>query len=119
MAFSEHGQVQDGGFGLGSLVAHDLADGDSGYARGPERALMSALLFDGIQAYMSYAECNGRLQRSRFREAFNWVHAQGNEYVFSFENVCEGLGIDVNFLRYGLLNAFNSKREWKKARRNF
>lgn len=119
MSYSDHGQVQDGGSAIGSIFAYDLVDGEAGYARGPERALMSALLFDGIQAYMSYAECSGRAQRSRFREAFNWVHCKGNEYVFSFENVCEGLGIDATFLRYGLLNAFNSKRQWKKARRNF
>ena len=119
MAFSENGQILDGGAVYGAFISHSLVDDDSGYARGPERALMSALLFDGIQAYMSYAECNCKAQRSRFREAFNWVHCCGNEYVFSFESVCEGLGIDANFIRYGLLNAFNSKRQWKKARRNF
>ena len=118
MAYSESGIVRE--YTNGTTFANDLVTSDGGYARGPERALMSALLFDGIQSYMSFATTGGRAQRTRHREAFNWVHKQGgNDYIFSFESVCEALGIDPNFLRYGLLNALNSASEWKKARRNF
>ena len=93
---------------------------DRGYARGPERALMSALLFDGLQSYVSYVVAGTERVRSKYREAFNWVNKRGSEYVFSFDSVCEALGIDPDFLRYGLLNACNSRLfDWGRSRRNF
>ena len=103
-----------------TIIADDISTGEKGFARGPVRALMAALLFDGVQAYLSYVIVDGGIKfNSRYREAYNWVHSQGNEYIFSFESVCEGLGIDPNFLRLGLANVLSSSEQWKRARRNF
>ncbi|RMG42094.1 MAG: hypothetical protein D6719_07275 [Candidatus Dadabacteria bacterium] len=97
-----------------------MVQGERGYARGPERALMSALLFDGIQSYMSFVIADNSSEKSKYREAYNWVHRKGTDYVFSFDSVCEALGVDPDYLRYGLVNASNSQSfEWKRARRNF
>jgi hypothetical protein len=81
-----------------------------GYAAGPERNLLSALLFDGIQSYFSYALNDAPAMKDKYREAFNWVQSDDQEYVFSFSNVCEGVGIDPKALRLGLLNYVNSNR---------
>lgn len=104
-----------------SFIPDELLNGDKGYARGPERALMTALLFDGVQAYLSYVMLgHSKKQNSRYKEAFNWVHSsETGDYIFSFENVCEALGMDPNFLRLGLINAVKSRSDWKKSRRNF
>lgn len=103
-----------------TFLVDDIVDGATGYAKGPERALMSALLFDGVQAYMCYVLSDGTRKSTRYREAFTWVNTKGKEYVFSFDNVCEGLGIDPEFLRIGLANASNSQREaLSKSRRHF
>lgn len=103
-----------------TFLVDDLVDGTNGYAKGPERALMSALLFDGVQAYMCYLLSDGTRRSTRYREAFIWVNTKGKEYVFSFDNVCEGLGIDPEFLRLGLANASNSQCEaLSKSRRHF
>lgn len=104
-----------------TIIIDDLIhNSEGGYARGPERTLMAALLFDGIQTYMSYVCSADRDSNERFKEAFNWVNSRENEYVFSFENVCEGLGIDSDYLRIGLLNACNAQMvERKRARRHF
>ncbi|MCB0333464.1 MAG: hypothetical protein KDD55_08180 [Bdellovibrionales bacterium] len=103
------------------FLVEDLTQEAEGYARGPERALLSALLFDGIQAYMNYATCDDTTpSRDQYREAYLWVHTTGCEYVFSFENVCEALGIHPEYLRLGLANATNSQTfEWRRSRRNF
>lgn len=102
------------------FVLDDILSHGEGYARGPERALLSALLFDGIQSYMSYACAQSEEHRERYVEAYNWVHRQGTDYVFSFEAVCEALGVNPEYLRLGLANASNSQTfEWKRARRNF
>ncbi len=107
-------------FGNTTLV-NELLNNEGGYATGPERALLAALLFDGVQSYMNYALCLYEdSDGTRYREAYNWVHARGTEYIFAFESVCEALGIDPEYLRIGLANACNSQTfEWKRARRNF
>ena len=102
-------------------VVDELAQSsDGGFAKGPERTLMAAVLFDGLQAYMSYICAKGRDARTRHREAFNWVNSKDDQYVFSFESVCEGLGINPQFLRMGLSNACVSQVvERKRSRRHF
>ena len=104
-----------------TILVDEILDDQRGYAKGPERALMSALLFDGIQSYMNYACASTIRSRGKYKEAFNWVHNKANtDYIFSFNNVCEALGIDAEYLRLGMANACNSQTfEWKRSRRNF
>ena len=120
MGYAGSDTVPNVGYGSGDLDSEEIFGSNKGYASGPERALLSALLFDGIQSYMNYVFASSASHRSRYREAFNWVHKKDTEYIFSFDCVCEALGVDSNFLRYGLLNSCSSQTyEWKKARRNF
>lgn len=101
-------------------VVDEILEVNKGYARGPERALLSALLFDGVQAYVHYALATSPKDRSRFAEAFNWVMDTGIEYAFSFNNVCDALGLNPEYLRLGLANASTSLlAEAGKSRRNF
>lgn len=100
------------------LCEDEVLNSRRGFARGPERALMAALLFDGIQTYINLADCEGRVLKSRWREAAYWVHSDGGDYVFAFDNVCEALGIDADFLRCGLINVVQSQGyEWRRTRR--
>jgi hypothetical protein len=92
-----------------TTVLDDLADSCSGYARGPERGLLSALLFDGIQSFISYALAKTNADKAKHLEAYNWVMKGSNDYVFAFDNVCEALGIKGDWLRIGLINAANSR----------
>ncbi len=94
--------------GFSTVVVDELVDQDKGYAVGPERALLSALLFDGIQSFIAYALAKTFKERSSYVEAHRWVMNRSKEYVFSFDNVCEALGIHPDYLRYGLVNASNS-----------
>ena len=103
-----------------TAIVDELVHTGGGYALGPERSLLSALLFDGVQAYMMYASSPGASSNIRYREAYTWVNTRGTDYVFSFDSCCEALGIDPDYLRYGLANACNSRCEKKRrARRNF
>ena len=67
------------------------------------RALMLAVLEDAARCIE-----NGRWQR-RFRarrlaaEAEAWVRCDRADWPFSFRNVCEALGIDVDAMRRRLL----------------
>ncbi|MEZ4753193.1 MAG: hypothetical protein R3A13_02655 [Bdellovibrionota bacterium] len=116
MALSGHEAINGGV----TTFVDELIDSEKGYAKGPERALLSALLFDGIQAYMMYLMSPDEFTQSKYKEAYHWVNTKGDEYIFSFENSCEALGINPEYLRFGLINACNSTEEsWKRGRRNF
>ena len=54
----------------------------TGYASGPERELLSALLFDGVQSYLSYALCDSAVVRDKYKEAYAWIHSKESEYIF-------------------------------------
>lgn len=105
---------------LSTNVVDEIVESTSGYARGPERSLLGALLFDGIQAYISYALSTTGQEKARFVEAFNWVMDLNGEEPFSFNGVCEALGVSPEYLRLGLANASSSLLfEVGKTRRNF
>ena len=97
---------------------------------GGERRLMAALLSDGIEAYINQAMAvlEGNLKKARAKaDACEWVEESDQTYVFSFDNVCECLGINPEYLRLGLHRYLDTVREvrstgstngaWKKIRR--
>lgn len=99
-------------------VVEELLDGRSGYADGPERELLSAVLFDGIQSYVNFLLAKTDAERSRFREAYRWVQSKESDYTFSFVAVCEALGIHPEYLKLGIINATNPHLKLiSKARR--
>ena len=101
-----------------TVVAEEQLIGEGGYARGAERALLSALLFDGIQAFLTHGLEGARGSKRRYAEALAWVTHRDSDYVFSYESVCEALGVDAKWLRKGLLNLAVSKAvEVKKKNR--
>ena len=91
-----------------------------GYARGPERTLLAALLFDGVQGFIAYAVAGSAAEKAQHAEAHRWVMDLSSDGVFSFVGVCEALGISSEYLRLGLANASTSLLyEVSKVRRNF
>jgi hypothetical protein len=119
MTFGDSETIIGFNSGFANSVLDTLIDNKSGYAHGPERALLSALLFDGVQSCISYLLADTPDERSRFREAYNWVMESDTDYAFSFICVCEALGINSEYLKLGLINATNSLLESvSKSRRN-
>lgn len=70
---------------------------------GPEEKLMLAVLEEGISCFQKYLFAQDKGERRLFREAQDWILEEGKEEPFSFENICEVLGIAPNYLRRGLL----------------
>ena len=69
----------------------------------PERRLMVAILEDAVSSLSTnLRRCNFR-QRRQYEEAKHWVTTEEeSEWIFSFRNICEILGIDPSYLRRGL-----------------
>lgn len=87
----------------------DLLDQDE-----TDHALFSALLFDGIQAYLSGGtdkdKKNKLSNKIIHNESIGWINEREDEYAFSFENVCTVVGVDPDMLRLGLANIMVSSK---------
>jgi hypothetical protein len=71
-----------------------------------ERRLMVAILEDAIDVYRKQAGARDRKRRQLFADAEAWIESADTGWIFSFENICDVLGIDAAYLRSGL-------RTWK------
>jgi hypothetical protein len=68
----------------------------------PEERLMCAVLEHAIECLQKYRWAkSARDQRLRV-EAWEWIEATQNDWPFSFERICEALGLDTAYLRDGL-----------------
>lgn len=68
----------------------------------PEKALLLAILEDAIHCYRKFASARNRAGREQFREAEAWLMGGDDGWVFAFDNVCELLGLDPEYVRRGL-----------------
>ncbi|MGE5219145.1 MAG: hypothetical protein ACM3SP_19285 [Chloroflexota bacterium] len=75
----------------------------SSYLPDPERRLMAAMLEDAVACLSRDPRRCTRQQRRSFASAQQWINATDEEnWIFSFTNVCEMLGLDPSYLRRGL-----------------
>lgn len=65
------------------------------------RALMLAVLEDGIACFQGRFFKPSRTNDKLFQEAEEWIYSE-DEGVFSFNTICETLGLDPARLRKGL-----------------
>lgn len=69
----------------------------------PEKALVLAILEDAIHVYQKYRGARDRAGKEHFREVDDWFMHEGDHWLFSFENVCDLLALDPEYVRRGLL----------------
>jgi len=83
----------------------------------PEKRLMLAVLEDVVFCFQKYILSREPRRRALFREAEDWILDEENDYIYSFWNSCEVLGLDSHYLRSGLLRWKEIKlRETPKVR---
>lgn len=83
----------------------------------PEKALLMAILEDAVHCYRKYRAARDRSGRERFREAEQWIMGEGDDWLFSFNNICELLGLNPQFVRRGIREASATPAEAEKPRR--
>jgi len=74
-----------------------------------EKALMLAVLEDGIRCFQEHLRNPRSNPRLLSQQAEDWIRAVDYDWPFSFNNICETLGIDASALRATLLT-------WKAQR---
>ena len=82
----------------------------------PERALVAAILEDAIHEYRRFRRARDTKGRERFREAEHWIMDERSDWIFSFENVCDFLGLDPNCMRRGLRESKDIRKEERRQR---
>jgi len=90
--------------GPGFVLPEQIFDGprkDANFS--PERALMLAVLEDGIRCFREFSNSRSVHARKRSREAEQWIRSRDWDWPFSFNNVCDCLGLDPAYLRGRLL----------------
>jgi hypothetical protein len=69
---------------------------------GGERRLIIAVLEDAINCFQKNLFTTDSRGRRLFREAENWLMSVDREPPFAFENICEFLSLDAEYIRRGL-----------------
>jgi hypothetical protein len=74
----------------------------------PEKQLMLAVLADALTCFQKHLAARKRKGKNLFREADEWIFGDDDDHLFSFENVCEVIGLDPPYVRQLLA-------QWKQA----
>jgi hypothetical protein len=75
----------------------------------PEKRLMLAVIEDAVACFQKYIHARDTRGRTMFREAEQWILEKNSDGLFSFESVCEVLGLNPDYVRHGLM-------QWKEAK---
>ena len=75
----------------------------------PEKELMFAILEDAVGCFQNYLFAQDKKGKQLFLDAETWINGEVSKSVLSFDNVCEELDLDPEFLRSGL-------RRWKQKK---
>ena len=67
-----------------------------------ERRLMLAVLEDAVDSYRKYALARDPREQACFLEAREWFHSHDRSWLFAFENICDVLEMNADYLRGGL-----------------
>ncbi len=82
----------------------------------PIMRLMGGILADAVRTFQRNFEAKNPIKRQEFREARFWIFHDKTDGPFSFEDVCDALGIDPRRLRTLILTWEKNKRPGEKPR---
>ena len=73
-------------------------------AHEPERRLAIAVLQDAVDCFQKHLRARDRKAQQLFADAQEWICSEDRSWPFSFENICDLLQINAEYLRHGLLS---------------
>ena len=75
----------------------------------PEHGLMVAVLEVALADYQRCWKVRDKKSMERFADAQAWILESNSEWIFSFVNCCEAVGIEPDYLRQGVLRSNQGK----------
>ena len=96
----------------------------------PKKEFMYAILEDAVGCFQNYLFARDKKGKRLFLNAETWISGEEGKSVLSFDNVCEELDLEPEFLRSGLRRwkqkklaevtaAEKDRRESKRARKHY
>jgi hypothetical protein len=109
-------RINDGSFGPGDPVVSEqfLNPG----IRGGEERLLLAVLQDAVECFQEHVVAQSIREKKLFQEAEDWILEKNSDWPFSFENICETLQLNPDYIRRGLLVWKEAKRKTHSANTN-
>ena len=88
----------------------------------PEKKLILAILEDAVDCFKENLFADGGRRKMLFDDAEQWIRADDKDWVFSFDHVCEALGLSPAYVRQGLLrwqekNRSKQGKNWEAKKR--
>lgn len=77
----------------------------------PEKALLLAVLEDAVACFQKYVSARDGKGKAQFREAEAWILEEESDWLFSFGNICDVLGLNPHYVRQGLMRWKETKLE--------
>jgi hypothetical protein len=74
-----------------------------------EKRLILSVLEDAVECFMKCIDSPTSKGQRLFRDADEWISLEDKHWVFSFDNVCDMLDINPDYMRRGL-------RQWKERK---
>ena len=104
-----HRMITDGWFPLDPADASQIEAVYKRTIRDGEERLMFAVLENAVEYFQKYVLARKPRGKQLFQEAEEWFLDEDGEGLFSFESICETLGLHPAHIRKGLM-------VWKEAR---
>jgi len=81
-----------------------------------ERKLMLAVLQEALNNFVQFLPARDMAGQERFREVEEWFWGEDGEWLFSFNNIAESLGISSSYFLDGLMRLKQNRlRGWVRA----
>ena len=84
------------------IAAHKFA-ANSQTGEQPEQRLMMAVLGEALFCFQKYHRAPDRDGKKILAETLDWMLDESEQWPFSFNNICAGLGISPSYLRRQVL----------------
>jgi hypothetical protein len=106
----DHDEREPGPFAPDSFLPSQYFDRLRHGERSGEWRLLVAILEDAVNVYRKQVGARDPRGRQLFQEAEEWIEDPDRTWIFSFENICDLIGLEADWLRRGL-------RAWKEEAR--
>jgi hypothetical protein len=88
--------------GAGDLVVPEQFFDRAKLPNDPERRLRLAVLEEALSLFQKHIGATEGRPKFAFQEVLTWISSRDRSWPFAFENVCDALEIDPDYLRDGL-----------------
>jgi hypothetical protein len=81
-----------------------------------EHRLLVAIIQDAVECFQKHIHARDSKRRQLFLDAEAWISVDDDLGMFSFDNICELLGLNSDYLRKGLLDWRDKERSRREGR---